>query len=309
MRASLGILRRRLNQLLASTGKMDLTTVKKDSNFKSRKDAKPVKSLTQVLKQSEHVKVIVKESADELASVNTVLNEEFADTDLLPKLDDALEKSEAVEIKVQEASQKLASVNHALKAEVRERHLLERKLASVLEQQKETSHTALHDSLTGLPNRVLFNDRLEHGLAQAARHGWTLAVMFMDLDNFKSINDTYGHDVGDEVLRTVADRLEENTRDDDTVSRRGGDEFLYLLMNMKGEHDARFIAKKIIKAVQMPCKLSIGELIVSPSIGVAIFPKDGTTAESLTKSADAAMYQAKRRKSGYAFATGTTAKD
>ncbi len=277
--------------------------MKKYRNVKLPKGAKPVKSLTQVLRQSEHVKEIVKESADELASVNTILNEEFADSELLPKLDDALEKSEAVEIKVQEASVKLASVNQALKAEVRERHHLERQLATVLKQQEETSHAALHDSLTGLPNRALFNDRLEHGLVQATRHGWTLAVMFMDLDNFKTINDSYGHDVGDAVLRTVAERLEENTRGDDTVSRHGGDEFLYLLLGMKNEQDARIIAEKIIQAVQIPCKLSVGDLIITPSIGISIFPKDGTTAESLTKSADAAMYQAKRSKSGYAFAT------
>lgn len=285
---------------------MASTPMKKNSNVKLPKGAKPAKSLTQVLKESEHVKEIVKESADELASVNMVLNEEFANQDLLPEVDNALAKSEAVEVKVQEASVKLASVNQALKDEVKERHLLERQLATVLEQQEETRHAALHDSLTGLPNRALFDDRLEHGLVQATRHGWTLAVMFMDLDNFKSINDSYGHDVGDAVLRIVAARLEENTRGEDTVSRHGGDEFLYLLMDMNNEHDARIIAEKIIKAVQMPCKVRVGELIVSPSIGISIFPKDGTTAEALKQSADAAMYQAKRSKSGFAFATTAT---
>ena len=281
---------------------MASSPMKKNSSVKLPKGAKPVKSLTQVLKDSEYVKEIVKESAEELASVNRVLNEEFATQDPLPKVENALEKSEAVEVKVQEASVKLASVNQALKDEVKERHLLEHQLATVLGQQEETRHAALHDALTGLPNRALFNDRLEHGLVQATRHGWTLAVMFMDLDNFKTINDSYGHDVGDAVLRIVAARLEENTRGEDTVSRHGGDEFMYLLMDMKNEQDARTIAKKIIKAVHVPCKVRVGELIVNPSIGIAIFPKDGTTAQALTQSADTAMYQAKRSKSGYAFA-------
>lgn len=280
--------------------------MKKDSSVKLPKRTKPVKSLTQVLKESKHVKNLVKESADELASVNMVLHQELATQDHLPKVDSALEKSEAVEIKVQEASVKLVGVNQALKDEVKERHLLERELATVLELQEETRHAALHDSLTGLPNRALFDDRLEHGLVQATRHGWTLAVIFMDLDNFKTINDSYGHDVGDAVLRIVAARLEENTRGEDTVSRHGGDEFLYLLMDMNNENDARIIAEKIIKAVQMPCKLRIGDLIVTPSIGISIFPKDGTTAEALKQSADAAMYQAKRSKSGYAFASIAT---
>lgn len=270
------------------------------------KGTKPVKTLTQVLKESEHVKDIVKESADELATVNVVLNEELSNKDHLPVVENAIEKSAAIEVKVQEASVKLASVNQALKDEVKERLQLERKLAMVVEQQEETRHAAIHDYLTGLPNRALFDDRLEHGLMQATRHGRMLAVMFMDLDNFKTINDSHGHDVGDAVLRIVAGRLEENTRGEDTVCRHGGDEFLYLLMDMKSEQDARTIAEKIIKAIQAPCKVSVGELTISPSIGISIFPKDGTTAEALSKSADAAMYEAKRSKSGYAFAGVTS---
>lgn len=279
--------------------------MKTDPDAKLVDGTKAAKPLNQVLKENEHVKDMLEESAGELASVNRVLNEEFATQDRLPEMENALEKSEAVEIKVQEASDKLSVVNQALEDEVRERHLLEHQLATIREQQEETLQVALHDSLTGLPNRVLFNDRLEHGLVQATRHGWTLAVMFMDLDNFKTINDSYGHDVGDAVLRIVAERLKENTRGDDTVSRHGGDEFLYLLTDMTNEQDATTIAEKIIKAIQVPCQLSIGELIIKPSIGISIFPRDGTTAEALTKSADMAMYQAKRSKSGYAFAGGT----
>jgi len=277
--------------------------MKKKPTSKLPEGTQPAKSLSQVLKESELVRGMVKESADELASVNLVLQEEFSNRNRLPELEMALEKSEAVEIKVQEASEKLSGVNQALEKEVKERHVIEQELAKVMDEQKQILHAALHDALTGLPNRVLFNDRLEHGMEQAKRHGWTLAVMFMDLDKFKTINDSYGHDAGDAVLLTIAKRLKETTRTDDTVSRHGGDEFLYLLMEINDDQDAAIIAKKIIKAVQMPCDVSVGELTVSTSIGISIFPRDGTTVEAMIKSADAAMYRAKQSKSGYSFAS------
>lgn len=260
------------------------------------------KSLTQVLSDSELVRGMVKESADELASVNLVLNEEFSNRNRLPEVETALERSEAVEVKVQQASEKLSLVNQGLVNEVKERRLLEQELAAVNELQKETLHASLHDALTGLPNRVLFNDRLEHGIEQAKRHGWTLAVMFLDLDKFKTINDSYGHEAGDAVLLTIAKRLTETTRTDDTISRHGGDEFLYLLMEISEEKDAAIVAGKIIRAVQVPCVVGGGELNVNTSIGISIFPNDGTTAEALIASADAAMYRAKQSQSGYAFA-------
>ena len=276
--------------------------MKKKQTSKSPKGSPQAKSLTQVLKDSEHVRGMVKESADELASVNQVLSEEFSNRSRLPEVEMALEKSEAVEIKVQEASRKLSQVNQGLENEVKARHLLEQELAEVTEQQKETLYASLHDALTGLPNRVLFNDRLEHGIEQAKRHGWKLAVMFLDLDKFKTINDTYGHDAGDAVLLMIAKRLTETTRTDDTISRHGGDEFLYLLMEISDEQDAAIVAEKIIQAVQVPCVVGASELTVNTSIGIAIYPRDGTTAEALITSADAAMYRAKHSQSGYAFA-------
>jgi diguanylate cyclase (GGDEF)-like protein len=143
-------------------------------------------------------------------------------------------------------------------------------------------------------------------LAQANRHGGTLAVMFIDPDGFKKINDSYGHDQGDGALQTIAGRLKDNTRDDDTVSRHGGDEFLYLLTEIRDEQNITLIAEKIIKGIQVPCEVSVRDLSICPcvgaSIGISIFPKDGTTADSLAKSADEAMYQAKRDSSGYSFA-------
>lgn len=285
---------------------MHMKNVKTDPSAQVPKGVKPSKSLNKVLDQSEQVKDLVVEAAEELSSVNTVLKQELTERDPLPGVENAIEKSEAVEGKVQEASEKLAVVNLALKAEVKERHVLEDQLAAATEQGAADHHAALHDVLTGLPNRALFTDRLEHGLAQAARHGWTLAVMFVDLDDFKIINDTHGHDVGDTVLQIIAGRLKENTRSDDTVSRLGGDEFLYLLMEVRDEQDVTLIAQKIIELIQTPCNVTKPGFTISPSvkasIGIATFPKNGTTAEILIKSADTAMYQAKRTKSGYAFA-------
>ncbi|NWJ40348.1 MAG: GGDEF domain-containing protein [Geothrix sp.] len=267
---------------------------------------RPAKSLDHVLGQNEHVEGLVAASAEDLATVNLALKQELAQGNTGPGMESAIEKSEAVEEKVLEASEKLSDVNEALKDEVRERSDLEAELAAVKEQGQADHHASLHDLLTGLPNRALFNDRLEHGLAQALRHGWLLAVMFLDLDDFKTINDSYGHDAGDTVLRTVADRLRDITRHDDTVSRHGGDEFTYLLMEVKHERDVALIAGKLIEAIRMPCHLEVGGHRISPclqaSVGISLFPRHGTTAEALIHRADAAMYEAKRNKAGFSFA-------
>lgn len=267
-------------------------------------------SLTQVLEKSERVKGIVEECADDLSSVNAGLKQELTSGEFQPGIENALKISEAVESKVQDASDELASVNLALKEEVKERHILEEQLVTATKQGDEARHASLHDSLTGLPNRALFNDRLEHGLAQAKRHGFSLAVMFMDLDGFKNINDTHGHDVGDALLQTISGRLLQMTRDDDTVCRHGGDEFLYMLMAIDTIQDIIVIVEKIIKAVQVPCDIRVRDLSfplsISPSIGIAIFPKDGNSADSLLDNADKAMYWAKRNKSGYSFTSDAT---
>lgn len=275
----------------------------KNAPGSSIRDEVPLaKSLTRLLGQSEHVKDLVVECAEELSQVNTVLKEEVAAQDQPTGVEAALEKSEVIEGKVQTAADKLAVVNLALEAEVKKRRVLEQRLLAVTQDEALARHAAFHDALTGLPNRALFDNRLEHGLAQAKRHGWTLAVMFMDLDNFKMINDQHGHDVGDAVLKVIAERLRQSTREDDTVSRHGGDEFLYLLMEVGGSDDVMAVAEKIVNSVQAPCLVSIGQLIVKPSIGISIFPKNGMTGLDLIKNADRAMYEAKQSGAGYAFA-------
>jgi diguanylate cyclase (GGDEF)-like protein len=164
----------------------------------------------------------------------------------------------------------------------------------------------LHDKLTGLPNRTLYHDRLEHEIAQAKRHHWMLAVMFLDLDKFKSVNDTYGHEAGDEVLQGIATRLKHATRDEDTVSRYGGDEFVYLLGGIRDQKDIAMVASKILRAIQTPCNLSVRDVVVElslqASMGISIYPRDGETARALIVTADRAMYRAKENRSGYAFA-------
>ena len=280
--------------------------MKINPNTNSQGSKKPAKALTKVLGQTKEVKGLVDEAAQELSSVNAVLKQELEVLQPPPGIEKALEKSEAVENIVQDAADKLSIVNAALKDEVHERHALEVQLVAVTEKEEASRYASVHDALTGLSNRALFNDRLEHGLAQAKRHNWSLAVMFIDLDGFKKINDSYGHDAGDSVLKTIAARLTESTRDDDTVSRHGGDEFLYMLAEVNNEQDLTLIAEKIIASIQLPCSVTVDGAQINPcvsaSIGIAIFPKDGATAQALIKSADTAMYQAKGSVSRYLFA-------
>jgi diguanylate cyclase (GGDEF)-like protein/PAS domain S-box-containing protein len=152
---------------------------------------------------------------------------------------------------------------------------------------------AYHDVLTNLPNRKLFTDRLTHTLSRARRSGKPLAVMFVDLDHFKSINDTLGHEAGDELLLQMARRLRDNVRDDDTVARLGGDEFTIILSELRHPEDAISVAEKLIKAVEQPLTISGTSIEVSASIGIALYPDDGADAESLLRNADSAMYRAK----------------
>ena len=265
--------------------------------------AQPLKS---VLTQSEHVYELMKQSAEELSSVNSQIRQELAITDAWPAVESALAISAAVESKLQDASAKLTVLNQALENEVRHRTMVDYQLAAAIEQEESARNAAFHDLLTGLPNRALFNDRLEHSIAQARRYRWTLAVMFIDLDRFKEINDTYGHNAGDEVLQTVAKRLQNNTREEDTVGRRSGDEFLYLLSQIHEQKDIVMIAQKILKAIQAPCESvlfgSSAQASIKASMGIAIFPKHGVTAPALIHSADEAMYRAKQNKSGFEFA-------
>lgn len=161
---------------------------------------------------------------------------------------------------------------------------------------------AYHDQLTHLPNRILFKDRLELAIAQAQRRGGLLAVMFIDVDRFKLVNDTYGHSEGDQLLRGIALRIKDTLRKGDTLARLGGDEFTVLLPDIAHPEDAETIAQKIQNVLAAPFQLRNGGFHATVSMGIAVFPRDGEVAEMLTQHADIAMYQIKRAgKNGFRF--------
>ncbi|HOM70908.1 MAG TPA: EAL domain-containing protein [Armatimonadota bacterium] len=167
---------------------------------------------------------------------------------------------------------------------------LQNELLSIREALREQ---ATHDPLTRLPNRLLFGDRLSQGLARARRQGKLLAIMFLDLDRFKIINDTLGHSAGDILLTHVAKRLTTVLRDVDTIARMGGDEFTIIISEIDSPDEVSIIAEKVLKSFPEPFYVNDQEVFVSPSIGISLFPTDGADAETLVKNADTAMYRAK----------------
>ncbi|MCW9013439.1 MAG: EAL domain-containing protein [Gammaproteobacteria bacterium] len=180
------------------------------------------------------------------------------------------------------------------------------------EQIRQRLHTlAYYDDLTGLPNRELFNDHLDNALAQAHRHNKKLAVMFLDVDRFKNVNDTLGHKVGDLLLQAVAENIRQCVRDSDSVSRFGGDEFTIILNDISRPEDAVKVVRKIVDVLSRPIKLSDGmELYATTSMGICIFPEDGNNSELLIKNADTAMYRAKEAgRNNYQFYTSDMSQD
>ena len=169
--------------------------------------------------------------------------------------------------------------------DITERKQLEHKLTEM----------ATHDSLTGLPNRVLLNDRISVELAQAQRNDTRLAIMMLDLDRFKDVNDMLGHSVGDQLLRAVGERLLSLVRKSDTVARVGGDEFVVLLPEVAKTEDATKVAQKVLEAFRKPFIFDVHKLHITTSIGIALYPEDGGDAETLLKNADTAMYWVKEQ--------------
>jgi diguanylate cyclase (GGDEF)-like protein len=160
--------------------------------------------------------------------------------------------------------------------------------------ENDIQHIAQHDALTHLPNRALFNDRLQQAIATALRNKSRLALMFIDLDKFKPVNDTYGHGVGDLLLKEVALRIQDCLRESDTAARIGGDEFVVLLPAIETEQDAGTVGEKVLDALNRPFVLAGHTLEISGSIGVAVYPEHGKDEKLLVKSADIAMYHAKK---------------
>ena len=175
------------------------------------------------------------------------------------------------------------------------RYAIERKTmeSAALAMARQMAHSAEHDFLTGLPNRMLLNDRVGQAIALAARHVKKVAVLFLDLDGFKHINDSLGHQVGDKLLQSIAKRLVDCIRGSDSVSRQGGDEFVVLLLELEHAEDAAVTARRMLQAVAQPHSIGQHDLHVTASIGVSVYPDDGLDADTLIKNADTAMYQAK----------------
>ncbi len=166
-------------------------------------------------------------------------------------------------------------------------------ITSEKENEERLAHLAHYDQLTNLPNRILFDDRLKQALGLARRTRSRLAIMFLDLDGFKAINDTLGHDAGDELLKQVANRLSASLRSSDTVARFGGDEFTIVLPEIDSRESVSRVATKITEAIARPYTLNGNEARVTTSIGISLYPADGQHANTLLKKADNAMYQAK----------------
>jgi diguanylate cyclase (GGDEF)-like protein len=275
----------------------------------------PLDALETALEQSHDVKAKVEAVADDLASANDVARDRMAEGATTLPAAQVLQAGLAVEQTVQEVAGDLQEVTSNLAHGVdevkaveqvlsRSREALaesEEALAASRKAERAASHRAMHDQKTGLPNRSLFDDRLTQAIAGAERHGWMLAVMFLDLDRFKLVNDAHGHAAGDSVLTVVAQRLQSHARDEDTVCRNGGDEFLYLLINPGSREDVARIAGVVRAAIAEPIGLDALQFAITPSIGIALYPHHGSSADLLIAHADAAMYRAKQLRSPCEF--------
>jgi diguanylate cyclase (GGDEF)-like protein len=178
---------------------------------------------------------------------------------------------------------------------ITERETLQAELDAARKTKDEFRDLAYHDDLTGLPNRSLLYDRLGLAVTHAYRQAGHLALLFLDLDDFKTVNDSFGHGSGDRLLVELATRVRSSVRAGDTVARFGGDEFIVLLDSVAGAEDAAHVAAKVLDAVRAPYRLDGHEVSIAASVGVSVYPGDGTSADELMKSADAAMYRDKQR--------------
>ena len=263
--------------------------------------------LKRVLDQSEEIQESVKDAADQLSSVNLALKQEDKDNLPVQSIQEVVTQNEEIEQKLVKAADDLHQVNAELAKAVAERIEIESELvdkrhdlsevyaalSKSQSQEEDAIYIGLHDALTELPNRLLFEQRLDYGLIQAKRHNWKIAILFIDLDKFKNINDTYGHQIGDQVLMLVANRLKVFVRGEDTVSRWGGDEFVCILLNVNLEADVISLAEKIVAHIAEECEFDGIVLSISATIGIAIYPQDGETADVLFKNVDRAMYKSK----------------
>jgi diguanylate cyclase (GGDEF)-like protein len=252
--------------------------------------------------------------ADNLGSSNDVAKMRQAAGANPLSADKSLENNQRVQREVRECAHDLHELTETLMdgiGEVKEQTRIalaesknalassEAALATAQDGEKKAQLRVLHDAATGLANRDLFDDRLAHAIALAKRHDWTLAVMFLGIVSFKLINDTHGHAVGSRLLRELGKRLLKHARDEDTVCRNEGGEFLYLLMNPRGGENILRIAGAMLKTITQPIDTGdYRQLVIKASIGIASYPENGTTGEQLISNAHTAMCCAKNSLSG-----------
>lgn len=274
--------------------------------------------LDEALRQSQEVKLRVDTVAYNVNSTNEKVKDRLAQGARSVPARETLAEGERVVTSVKQVANDLHEVNEVLADGIAHLRDTERELAdtrSALQHaeaglsaaqdgEQAAIARALHDAATGLPNRVLFEDRMTTAITLAERHDWTLAVMFIDLDRFKSVNDLHGHPVGDEVLKEVARRLAANTRDEDSVCRNGGDEFLVLLINPQGLDNILRIAATLSASIAEPIAVRGVSITIGASLGIACFPEHGRSGDQLVARADAAMYLAKRSASDFVIWSG-----
>lgn len=265
-------------------------------------------ALDTALDKSHEVKAEVEAVAEEVGSSNDHAEAQIAKGASTLPAAEALRKGLALEERIKECADDLQVVTDNLARGVDAVRAVEQALSrsrealaeseDALTRSRDAERTAtllaMHDQKTGLPNRTLFDDRLAQAIAGAERHGWLLAVMFLDLDRFKLVNDTHGHAAGDAVLKAVAERLMRKARDEDTVCRNGGDEFLYLLIDPKGREAIARIAGLVRDWIEAPIDVAGSPFAIKPSIGIALYPEHGVNGQTLIAHADAAMYRAKQ---------------
>jgi diguanylate cyclase (GGDEF)-like protein len=263
--------------------------------------------LGRALARSRRIRIAIRRAAGRLTSATAVLKHGRLEKAPAHAVEQAVSQYEDVQNEVVKAADDLSQVNTDLSIEVAERESIETELAETKldlavarddlvesrASEEEALHQALHDTLTGLPNRALFDQGLEHGLIQAHRHGWGLAVLFVDIDDFKVINDTHGHQVGDDVLLMVAERLRSFLRAEDMVSRWGGDEYACSLLEVESEAEVTRLAKRMCRSIAEEFESGGVTLSIRCSIGIALYPDHGDSADVLLKNADRAMYDAK----------------
>jgi diguanylate cyclase (GGDEF)-like protein len=299
-----------------------MSTVRRQPATSSTRRAESLPPLLWVLNQSAQIEAKVEACAEEISSISAVLRRKLS-----PRLDSreaeqALSQSEHVRHTIEQCAEELHSLNAAVAQEIKERRKSERALAGmqvrligtqndlmeirselmrVNDEREKARYFAFHDSLTGLANPNLFNDRLEHALAYAKRYARPLVVMCIDIDRFKSINESHSRYIGDKVLQSIAQRLLSSMRATDTLGRQEDDQFFVLLEELASRDSIEPIVRKLMRMLAQPFEIEGATIAITASIGIAVYPDDGETAEALINNADAAMYEARESASRYAF--------